>query len=195
VDCSSRIRIGAALRLPTTGDGIHRSIRFAWDFPGIQSATGDGIDDEKIPSAPASFKFGVMEGTPGACDGPTTYHGRQLLHAQSRGRGRRMDGHAPRGSPSEQHGVAGEAAGARRRGAASVARRRRGARCRPALPPFLVVVAEHVLRFAPSRRQRGGWTGLRACRRAARRPSEQARSSMAMVRRYFLSRRTLQFMA
>jgi hypothetical protein len=31
-------------------------------FPGIQPATGDGIDDAKIPSAPASFRFGAVEG-------------------------------------------------------------------------------------------------------------------------------------
>jgi hypothetical protein len=31
-------------------------------FPGIQPAAGDGIDDATIPSAPASFRFGAVEG-------------------------------------------------------------------------------------------------------------------------------------
>jgi hypothetical protein len=50
------------LRPSTPGDGIHPAIRFAWAFPGIQPAAGDGIDDAKIPSAPASFRFGAVEG-------------------------------------------------------------------------------------------------------------------------------------
>jgi hypothetical protein len=98
-----------------------------WDFPGIQPAAGDGIDDAKISSAPASFRFAAMPGLLEPTTGPPpTAAANYLAHRAEEGGGEWMAA-SPRGSLSEQHGVAGEAAGAPR-----VAE----------LPQVLVVVAE-----------------------------------------------------
>jgi hypothetical protein len=115
------------LRPSTPGDGNHPSIRFAWGFPGIQPAAGGGNDDAKIPSALASFRFGEMEGLLEPATGPPPAAAANYLARRAEQGGGEWMAAPPQGSPSEQHEVAGKAAGApRRRGAASGARRRRG---------------------------------------------------------------------
>jgi hypothetical protein len=97
------------------------------------------------PVGPRLLQIWRDGGTPGACDGPTTCCGRQLPRAQSRARGRRMDGRTAARKPV---------------GAA----RSRGQSSRSSSS------SRSCLRCSSSSR-------------AARRPSEQAGSSMAMARR------------
>jgi hypothetical protein len=71
----------------------------------MQPAAGDGIDDAKIPSAPASFRFGAIEGLLEPARGPPPAAATNYLARRAEKGGREWMATPPRGSPSEQHKV------------------------------------------------------------------------------------------